>query len=38
MIRGRTLSFLSWDLQKQQDQWVKKIIEAYGFPTAEKER
>jgi iron(III) transport system substrate-binding protein len=38
MIRGRTLSFLSWDLQKQHDQWVKKIIEAYGFPKAEMER
>jgi hypothetical protein len=38
MIRGRPLSSLTWDLQKDLDQWVKKIVEAYGFPTAEKKR
>ena len=38
MIRGKPLSSLSWDLQKNLDQWVKKIVEAYGFPTAEKGR
>jgi hypothetical protein len=36
MIRGRKLSSLTWDLQVDLDQWVKKIVEAYGFPTAEK--
>ena len=36
LIRGRTLSFLTWELQKNLDQWVKKIVEAYGFPVAEK--
>jgi len=36
MIRGRRLSSLTWDLQVDLDQWVKKIVEAYGFPTAEK--
>ena len=36
MIRGRPLSSLSWDLQKNLDQWVKRIVEAYGFPSAEK--
>lgn len=36
MIRGRPLSSLNWDLQKNLDQWVKRIVEAYGFPTAEK--
>ncbi len=38
MIRGRPLSSLSWDAQKNLDQWVKKIVEAYGFPMAEKSR
>ena len=36
MIRGRRLSSLTWALQVDLDQWVKKIVEAYGFPTAEK--
>ena len=36
MIRGRPLSSLTWDLQKNLDQWVKRIVEAYGFPSAEK--
>jgi ABC-type Fe3+ transport system substrate-binding protein len=36
LIRRRTLSFLTWELQKNLDQWVKKIVEAYGFPVAEK--
>jgi iron(III) transport system substrate-binding protein len=36
MIRGRRLSSLTWELQTDLDQWVKKIVEAYGFPRAEK--
>lgn len=36
MIRGKPLSDLNWDAQKNLDQWVKKIVEAYGFPMAEK--
>ena len=36
MIRNRPLSSLTWDLQKNLDQWVKRIVEAYGFPSAEK--
>jgi ABC-type Fe3+ transport system substrate-binding protein len=36
MIRGKPLSNLNWDAQKNLDQWVKKIVEAYGFPMAEK--
>jgi iron(III) transport system substrate-binding protein len=36
MIRGKPLSSLNWDLQKNLDQWVKRIVEAYGFPMAEK--
>lgn len=38
MIRGKPLSSLSWELQKNLDQWVKRIVEAYGFPVAEKGR
>jgi iron(III) transport system substrate-binding protein len=38
MIHGKPLSSLNWDLQKNLDQWVKKIVEAYGFPMAEKGR
>jgi iron(III) transport system substrate-binding protein len=36
MIRGKPQSSLTWDLQKNLDQWVKRIVEAYGFPVAEK--
>jgi ABC-type Fe3+ transport system substrate-binding protein len=36
MIRGKPQSSLTWDLQKNLDQWVKRIVEAYGFPMAEK--
>ena len=36
MIRGKPLSNLTWDAQKNLDQWVKRIVEAYGFPMAEK--
>jgi len=36
MIRGKPQSMLGWDLQKNLDQWIKRIVEAYGFPTAEK--
>jgi iron(III) transport system substrate-binding protein len=38
MIRGKPLSSLTWDLQKNLDTWVKQIVEAYGFPMAEKGR
>ncbi|MGH7823723.1 MAG: ABC transporter substrate-binding protein [Candidatus Binatia bacterium] len=36
MLRGKTLSVLSWDLHDNLDEWSKKIVEAYGFPVAEK--
>jgi iron(III) transport system substrate-binding protein len=36
MIRGKPLSNLNWDMQKNLDEWVKRIVEAYGFPMAEK--
>jgi ABC-type Fe3+ transport system substrate-binding protein len=38
MIRGKPLSSLTWDAQKNLDQWVKKIVEVYGFPVAEKKK
>ena len=38
MIQGKPLSSLSWELQKNLDQWIKKLVEAYGFPMAEKRR
>jgi len=38
MIRGKPTSNLGWDAQKNLDQWVKRIVEAYGFPMAEKGR
>jgi ABC-type Fe3+ transport system substrate-binding protein len=38
MIRGKPTSNLGWDAQKNLDEWVKKIVEAYGFPMAEKGR
>jgi ABC-type Fe3+ transport system substrate-binding protein len=36
MIRGKPVSNLSWEAQKNLDQWVKRIVEVYGFPMAEK--
>jgi ABC-type Fe3+ transport system substrate-binding protein len=38
MLRGKTLSVLSWDLHQNLDDWTKKIVEAYGFPVADKKR
>jgi ABC-type Fe3+ transport system substrate-binding protein len=38
MLRGKTLSVLSWDLHQNLDDWTKKIVEAYGFPVADKKK
>ncbi|MGH7835969.1 MAG: ABC transporter substrate-binding protein, partial [Candidatus Binatia bacterium] len=38
MLRGKTLSVLSWDLHLNLDDWTKKIVEAYGFPVADKKK
>ena len=36
LLRGKTLSVLSWDLHQNLDDWAQKIVEAYGFPVADK--
>jgi len=36
LIRGKPVSVLGWDLHQNLDEWSKKIVEAYGFPVAEK--
>jgi iron(III) transport system substrate-binding protein len=33
-LRGKKLSVLSWDNNDKVDQWMGKIVEAYGFPKA----
>ena len=33
-IRGKKLSLVSWEHNLQIEQWVEKLTEAYGFPTA----
>ena len=33
-LRGKKLSVLSWDNNAKVDQWMGKIVEAYGFPKA----
>jgi hypothetical protein len=33
-IRGKKLSLVSWDDNVQIENWVEKLTEAYGFPTA----
>jgi len=38
LLRGRPVSFLGWDLHQNLEQWVEKLVEAYGFPMAEKGR
>ena len=38
MIRGKPQSTLTWDQQKNLNQWVKQIVSTYGFPMAEKRK
>jgi len=38
LLRGRQVSLLGWDLHQNLEQWVEKLVEAYGFPMAEKGR
>src|SRR5215471_3081673 len=33
-LRGKKLSVLGWDNNDKVDQWMGKIVEAYGFPKA----
>jgi ABC-type Fe3+ transport system substrate-binding protein len=35
-LRGKTLSVVSWEHQQSIDQWASQIVEAFGFPKAEK--
>jgi ABC-type Fe3+ transport system substrate-binding protein len=37
-LRGKKLSIVSWEDHSRMDQWQAKVIEAYGFPKAEKSR
>ena len=34
MIRGKSLSVMNYDTHENLEEWVKKIVEAYGFPVA----
>ncbi len=37
-LRGKKLSVVSWDHHQHMEQWQAKVVEAYGFPKAEKSR
>jgi ABC-type Fe3+ transport system substrate-binding protein len=37
-LRGKKLSTVGWEDHQQMDQWQAKVVEAYGFPKAEKSR
>jgi hypothetical protein len=37
-LRGKKLSLVSWDHHQHMEQWQAKVVEAYGFPKAEKSR
>jgi iron(III) transport system substrate-binding protein len=34
-LRGRKLSIVSWEQNDEMEQWIAKIVEAFGFPRAE---
>ena len=34
-LRGKKLSVVSWEHHQSMEQWMVKIVEAYGFPRAE---
>jgi iron(III) transport system substrate-binding protein len=34
-MRGKQLSVVTWEHYQNVDQWIAKIVEAYGFPKAE---
>jgi ABC-type Fe3+ transport system substrate-binding protein len=33
-LRGKRLSVVSWEENASMEQWIPRIVEAYGFPTA----
>jgi ABC-type Fe3+ transport system substrate-binding protein len=35
-LRGKKLSLVSWDDNEKMERWVPKLVEANGFPRAEK--
>jgi spermidine/putrescine-binding protein len=37
-LRGKKLSIVSWEDHSRMDQWQAKVVEASGFPKAEKSR
>ena len=34
-LRGKKLSVVSWEENEKMEQWIAKIVEAFGFPRAE---
>ncbi|MBI2986720.1 MAG: extracellular solute-binding protein [Deltaproteobacteria bacterium] len=34
-LRGKKVSVVSWETNEKMEQWIAKLIEAYGFPKAE---
>jgi hypothetical protein len=36
LIEGKKVSVNSWDTIQNSDRWQRMVIEAFGFPTAEK--
>jgi iron(III) transport system substrate-binding protein len=34
-LRGKKLSIVSWEENQKMEQWISKIVEAFGFPRAE---
>lgn len=35
-LRGKKLSLVSWEHHQKMEEWQAKVVEAYGFPKAEK--
>jgi hypothetical protein len=34
-VRGKKLSVVSWEDNARMEQWIGKLVEAYGFPKAD---
>ncbi|MBI2989478.1 MAG: ABC transporter substrate-binding protein [Deltaproteobacteria bacterium] len=37
-LKGKQLSLVSWEHHQNMDQWQAKVLEAYGFPKAERSK
>jgi hypothetical protein len=35
VLRGKKLSVVSWENNEKMQQWIAKLVEAYGFPKAD---